>query len=118
MKKTLHGVTVKHNYIPGTNKIYDDYLFRKSDNQFKRSIIADEERMEFYTKMYNKTNDEYYLRLYNLTKKQYDSTVKYYNTNYPKRDDVVIYIQSRLVLSRTNSKSHSIKDTIYPEDWE
>lgn len=110
-------ITIRPGYT-NSNKIYEDYKYRKSNNQYKESLANDERRMQKYMDLYELTNDEEYLKLYTITKSQYNKTLEYYNTMYPKRDDVIIHIKSAIPMSRTNGKSHHVKQIIYPEDWE
>ena len=113
------GITIKHGYITGTNKVYEDYLFRKDKNNiFNRTIRNSENNMDKYMNLYINTGNEKYLRLYNISRDQYVNTLEYYNTNYPKRDDVIIYIQNNIPMSRSNRREYSYKNIIYPSDWE
>lgn len=109
-KNDLKCITIpdKRTYIPGTNKIYDDYIYRKNiyhNNIYRIRLERDLSDMGFFKRMYERTNDECYLNMYNTTIEHYTSLLSVYNSLYPKRDNIIIYIVST-------------KEYIYPEDWE
>ena len=102
----LKTMTICENYIPGTNNIYDSYLFRNDcNNMYRVNLERDLADMEFYISMFNKTSDETYMNMYYSTIDHYTELLNKYNKLYPKYDDVIIY----------DSKH---KRYIYPTDWE
>lgn len=99
-------IIINEDYIPGTNDIYDSYLYRKDKNNiYRTNMERDLKDIECYMKLYNKTNEEMFVELYNSAIEHYNDTVIEYNKKYPKYDKYVIYI---------------VKDKkyIYPKDWE
>lgn len=99
-------IIINEDYIPGTNVVYDSYLYRKNkNNMYRTNMERDLKDIECYMKLYNKTNEEMFVELYNIAIEHYNDIVSEYNKNYPKYDNFVIYV---------------VKDKkfIYPNDWE
>lgn len=99
-------IIINEGYIPGTNAIYDSYLYRKDKNNiYRTNMERDLKDIECYMKLYNKTNEEMFVELYNNAIEHYNDTATEYNKNYPKYDKCVIYV---------------VKDKKYirPSDWE
>ena len=83
-KNDLPTIIINADYIPGTNKIYDSYLFRTNKNNiYRTNMNRDIADMECYMKLYNKTNEEMFLELYNNTVEHYNNMIKEYNYLYP-----------------------------------
>lgn len=102
-KDDIPTIIINADYIPGTNKIYDSYLFRTNKNNIYRiNLERDIADMECYMKLYNKTNEEMFLELYNNTLEHYNNTVREYNNLYPKYDNYIIYLvkDNRYIYSR------------------
>ena len=105
-KGDLKTITISENYIPGTNNIYDSYVFRSNTgNIYRVNLERDLTDMEFYIDMFNKTHDDLYMTMYYSTIEHYTEMLNKYNKEYPIYDNIVIY----------ESKN---KRYIYPTDWE
>ena len=105
-KNDLPTIIINADYIPGTNKIYDSYLYRTNKNNiYRTNMNRDLTDMEFYIDMFNKTHDDLYMNMYYVTIEHYTELLNKYNREYPKYDNYIIYL---------------VKDKkyIYSRDWE